>query len=493
MHLPHPARFRELSPWIALLGPVVIGCGGGGAGDSGRGTANEAASTPPAELGTYLTVVAPSVVAVDEPFTVRLRPVTQAGLPDYDFEGRYRIDVRGPGVKFPDPVTIEVTQEGVNVAAGIRLTEPGVQFLRCVVPGDSVEALANPINAVRDPEFRIYWGDLNGHSDLSSGSRGAGVFFWYAKSVSLLDFAALTDNGTWEDRALDDATFKEVTEYGIVDHEEPGRFVIVPAFEWSSPTYGHRLVYFREVPETLPTVAAGYDTPDKLRAALPADAILGVAHPSGASTAPATDPASVGGERLAEIYSALGSFEQPASHRPSTSETTGTFVSDLLNAGARIGFTASGDTRTTTPGNPRGMVLGDNRYPGGLTAVLATELTRDAVLEALRERRCYATTGLRYLLEFTVDGQQMGSEIRVAPGHTAEVYGALGSKTNWVRVEIVGPGGAIAVVTPEGDSSDVIEITATTDPVSAPTWLYLRGVDEFGGMAWSSPVFLLPE
>jgi hypothetical protein len=50
----------------------------------------------------------------------------------------------------------------------------------------------------------------------------------------------------------------------------------------------------------------------------------------------------------------------------------------------------------------------------------------------------------------------------------------------------------VATLTPEGEA-DVIELTGTTPPVDAPTWVYLRGVDQFGGMAWSSPVFLIPE
>jgi hypothetical protein len=133
-------------------------------------------------------------------------------------------------------------------------------------------------------------------------------------------------------------------------------------------------------------------------------------------------------------------------------------------------------------------------WPNGLTAVLATELTRDGILEALRARRCYATTGQRYLMEFTVDGNPMGSEVSVAKGHRAEVYGSLGSISKWARVEIVGPAGPIATLAPEpGDAEDVVELRTTTDAVDAPTFVYLRGVDEFGGMCWSSPVYLIPE
>ena len=132
-------------------------------------------------------------------------------------------------------------------------------------------------------------------------------------------------------------------------------------------------------------------------------------------------------------------------------------------------------------------------YPGGLTAVLAKELTREAILDALRRGRCYATTGPRFLLEFTVDGQQMGSELRVKKGHVAEIYGSLGAATDWLRVEIVGPAGPVAVLTPEPGEADVVDLEARTEPIDAPVWYYLRGVTETGDMAWSSPVHVVPE
>jgi hypothetical protein len=245
----------------------------------------------------------------------------------------------------------------------------------------------------------------------------------------------------------------------------------------------------------LPTVAKGVDTPAKLRDALPKGSVICIAHPSGSANDAPVDPAEAGagGEELVEIYSQLGVFERPGTHRAATRETAGASVTDLLARGFRPGFTASSDTRLTTPGNPRAVLHGDHRYPGGLTAVLAKELTREAVLDALRARRCYATTGPRVLLEFTVDGAPMGSVLRVARGHVAEVYGSLGSSGKWTRVEIVGPTGAIGVLTPPPEKADVVELRAKTPPVTEPAWVYLRGVDERGDMAWSSPVYLSPK
>jgi hypothetical protein len=309
-----------------------------------------------------------------------------------------------------------------------------------------------------------------------------------------LDFAALTDDDQQGEKTLDDATFAHAANV-TREFDLPGAFVPILAFEWSSPKDGNRIALFSELPARLPTFASGVDSPAKLRAAIPSGSLLLLSHPSGSIHNPATNPAVAGSgqEDLIEVYSSLGAFERAGTHRASTQETGGAFVTDLISPTFRPGFIASSDTRLTTPGNPRAPQHGDQLYPGGLTAVLAKQLTREAVLDALRARRCYATTGPRFLLEFTVDGAQMGSEVRVPRGHVAQVYGSLGSNTSWTRVEIVGPAGAIGVLTPPAESEDVVELRAQTPPVNAPTWFYLRGVDENGEMAWSSPVYLSPK
>jgi hypothetical protein len=51
--------------------------------------------------------------------------------------------------------------------------------------------------------------------------------------------------------------------------------------------------------------------------------------------------------------------------------------------------------------------------------VLAAELTRDAVFEALRERRCYGTTGPRIDLCFEVDQRPMGTAFEATGDVTA--------------------------------------------------------------------------
>jgi hypothetical protein len=56
----------------------------------------------------------------------------------------------------------------------------------------------------------------------------------------------------------------------------------------------------------------------------------------------------------------------------------------------------------------------------GLTGVYATELTRPAIFEAIRKRRCYAITGEPIGVDFRVNGNLMGSEIDARDGPVIE-------------------------------------------------------------------------
>jgi hypothetical protein len=471
-----------------LLSWLGAGCGQ----DQRKPPAEE--GVPIEQAGTYLHIVVPSVIRKDEPIPVRLRPLTHVGLPDYDFEGGFRIDAQLASTKFPDDPALEPHQEGYYEMSGLSFGETGVQRIRGSVPQDTIQALANPFVVMENPEYRIYWGDLHGYSDLSMGDRAPAIFYWYARNVSLLDFAALTDSETDGEKKLDEKAYLEINAM-IEESNLDGRFVALHGFEWVDEEDGGRIVLFPAAPASLPTHDAGIDSPEKLRRAVPSGSVLIVPHPSGSEEFPPARPSGIGpgAEELVEMYSALGIFEAGGSSRASNKETQGFFVVDLLAHGWKPGFVAASNTMLTMPGNPRGPAGGDAKWPVGLTAVLAKELTRASILDALRNRRCYATTGPRYLLEFTVDGQMMGSELRVKKGHRAKVYGSVGSTTNWTKVDIVAPEGSIATLTPQGANRDVVELTCETAPVNADTWVFLRGIDERGGLAWSSPVFLRPD
>src|SRR5690606_34980091 len=72
-----------------------------------------------------------------------------------------------------------------------------------------------------------------------------------------------------------------------------------------------------------------------------------------------------------------------------------------LSQGLRFGVVASSDDHLGYPG----------AYREGLAVVKATELSREAIFDALRNRRTYAVTGDRIDLDFHLNGRIMGQEM----------------------------------------------------------------------------------
>jgi hypothetical protein len=105
-------------------------------------------------------------------------------------------------------------------------------------------------------------------------------------------------------------------------------------------------------------------------------------------------------EPVIEIYSDWGRFEW--------------LLEDALKQGYRVGFVANSDGHKGRPGasHPGASTFG--AY-GGLTCVLAESLTREAVFDAIRRRRCYGTTAAQRIhVELAVNGLPMGAEGRAA-------------------------------------------------------------------------------
>ena len=104
-------------------------------------------------------------------------------------------------------------------------------------------------------------------------------------------------------------------------------------------------------------------------------------------------------QRLVEICSSWG-----------ISETGGPkSVQRALAMGHRLGFIGGTDSHHGLA-NQGSFFVDDGN---GLACVIAPTLTRDAIWQALYERRCYATTGDRILLDFTMNDAPMGSDLAV--------------------------------------------------------------------------------
>ena len=96
----------------------------------------------------------------------------------------------------------------------------------------------------------------------------------------------------------------------------------------------------------------------------------------------------------------------------------------------------------------RPMPSGPGGYAGGLAGIWAPELTRESVWQALNAYRTYGTSLHRIYVEFTIDGQPMGSELDVDGAATIQAYAI--TKRDGVTVELLRDNAVIA--TRHGDA-----------------------------------------
>ena len=105
----------------------------------------------------------------------------------------------------------------------------------------------------------------------------------------------------------------------------------------------------------------------------------------------------------------------------------------LFAQGWRLGFVAGTDNHQGHPTqNPGGYV--------GMTCFRATELTREAVWQAMDERWTYATSGVPIICDYAVNGVRSGAEGALAEGEKVHFSASLHGTAPIERVEIIANG-----------------------------------------------------
>ena len=375
--------------------------------------------------------------------------------------------------------------------------------------GQSFEAVANPL-IVHARSTPLYWADLHGHSNFSDGTGLPEDYFRYARDVAGLDLAALTDHDHFGVRFLDQhpEMWQEIRSQ-VIAFQEPGRFLTLLGYEWTSWIHGHRhVLYFDDEGQVHSSLTPGLETPRELWEALAGQAAITLTHHSAGDPIPtnwsfAPDPVL---EPLAEIMSVHGSSE--AADSPSTLRggIPGNFVRDALQRGYRLGFVGSGDSHDGHPGlphldptygyrgarpdaDPLSPAARERLGNGGLAAIRAQELTRASILEAVRARHVYATSGPRIVLRFELEGHRGGervsrAELPESPRLSLDVF-ACGPLE---RIDLVRSGDRVERTPMMGEQDAHFELPLVD--LEATDFVYVRVVQADGGLAWSSPIFI---
>jgi len=435
-----------------------------------------------------LLVTLPTTARPGESLSVHVAIVDALGNAGPDFTGEIAFASPPAGLELPASLRFE-RGDGAARSAEAVAKEPGVYRLRASGP-DGLTAVSNPL-LVAATGPRVLWGDLHGHSSLSDGTGTVDDYFRYARDVAALDVSALTDHDHWGILPLDARPefWEEISE-GARRFNEPGHFVTLRAYEWTSWIHGHRhVLYFEDAGDVLSSLDPHYESPQQLWAALAGRPALTFAHHSAGGPIPTNwdippDPVL---EPVTEIVSVHGSSEALDSPMPIYNAVPGNFVRDVLDRGYALGFVGSGDSHDGHPGLVH--LAGPT---GGLAAILSESRTRAGVLAALRERRVYATNGPRILLRTVLGGYGMGMDVPVAAGGRLreELFVHVIAVAPLERIELIRSGEIVESFDAEGRLELALE--RPVEGLRAGEYLYVRVVQQDGGAAWSSPFFVVP-
>ncbi len=391
-----------------------------------------------------------------------------------------------PVLELPERVAFAKADAGVKVIEAV-VREAGVVRLSAEGPF-GLSARSNPLVASAEGP-RVLWGDLHGHSGLSDGTGVPEDYFRYARDVAALDVIALTDHDHWGILPLDShpELWQEIVRETRRFHE-PGRFVTLLGFEWTSWIHGHRhVLYFGDEGEIHSSVDPELESPRQLWQALEGKPALTFAHhsaggPIGTNWSIPPDPYF---EPVTEIVSVHGSSEALDSPMVIYSPVPGNFVRDALDRGYRLGFIGSGDSHDGHPGFAHFASAS-----GGLAAILSEERSREGVLAALRARRVYATNGARILLRAALGEQRMGSTIPVPAGERldAELFVSVVAAAPLARIDLIRSGELVDSLDIDGRLEATLQRRLTE--LRPGEYVYVRAIQEDGGAAWSSPFFI---
>lgn len=340
-------------------------------------------------------------------------------------------------------------------------------------------------------QYNLYWGDLHGHSSVSSEAVGTpDDYYHYASAKRKLDFVALTDH----DFSIDDEDWQLLQEKANA-YNQPGFFTTFIAYEWTS-RFGHKVVLFPSTNVPSKIMVRSREKKDNPYA------LWQFLKPFGAITIPhhtisrqiTTDWYYKDNtlQPLVEIYSKHGSCEhyesEPIPFRITREKDRS--VQDALRLGHRLGFVGCSDTHCSRPGSAQSMELLTHRivlkYSSGLTGLFAREKTREGIWDALSNRRTYATTGTRMFVDFRVGDHFMGEEFQATKRQRIAAY--IDAPAPIQKVEIIKDGQVIHGDEPSKTSNRI----SLLDPQKelGTHYFYVRVTLGNGERAWASPVWV---
>ena len=330
--------------------------------------------------------VLPTRRRVNEEFALKLKGEDKWGNPSDKCDTQLTVEADGAIHGLPGSVHLKPGEFKLEIP-GLSVSDAGRVSVRLLDEGGKVVASSNPL-MVENTDLVHFWGDVHGQSEETIGTGSADQYFTFARELAFVDACAHQGN----DFQITDEFWAELNAL-TAKHDVPGRFVALPGYEWSGNTSlgGDRNVFFptddRIIRRSSHALIDGGDTDgtdaltcQKLFEALEENKewdVVMYAHCGGryADISVAHDGRF---EKSVEVHSSWGSFEW--------------ILHDAFKLGYRVGVVANSDGHK---GRPGASYPGAGKFGaiGGLTCFAMDKLDRETLLDCMRKRRHYGSTG----------------------------------------------------------------------------------------------------
>lgn len=458
-------------------------------------------------------VIAPSMVGKNERFDVVVRFEDCYGnLTSHAPEGtliEFSYDQLRENLNWK----LFVPETGFINLPNLYFNEPGIYRIKLTNSASKQVFYSSPIKCGEsETSHSIYWGVFHGESERYDASAQIESCLRYFRDDLAYHFYGSSSFESEEETSPE--VWKNIS-LQVAEFNEEDRFITYLGSQWfnNDPTEGLRqLVFTKDNKPILRKKDSKSNALKKIYKSHTPKELIGIPSFTMAKGMQYTFEDFVPEyEPVVEIYNAWGCSEctkEEGNLKPITAngkngieETAEGSIRKALNLGHRFGFVAGGlDDR----GVFSDFYSSDQvQYTPGITAIITSAQSRDGLIQALRDRSCYATTGARIIVNLEIAGLPMGCILstKAKPGLVFNRYikGYVIGTTKIKKVEILRNGTVVKTFTPnedklefEFDESDPLEdhVLKSTVDGCLFVYYYMRAIQEDNHVAWTSPIWI---
>ena len=321
--------------------------------------------------------------------------------------------------------------------------------------------------------YKVYYGHLHNHSNVSDGTGTPDDAYNYAKNNAGLDFFGLSDHANQID-ASEWTTTKTVAD----SYNQDGIFTTFWGFEWSHSTHGHVTVINTD---DYCDIDSEPNFSDLLSWVNAHECAAFFNHPGRQNSSDEEfgqflDTPSdkfVGMElwNKNDLYTTY--YYNDGYYTPDGNLG---YFDEALTRDWKIGAGGSEDNHEATWGTFNDCNL----------AVLANNLTRADIYDAIKNRRFYSTLDNNIKMSFKIDGAEMGSSVEGAAGQGLQIQVSDDDGETFSEIQLLKNGLLFNSWSPGSSDVTINENLSTSDG----DYYYIKVTQTDGDEAISSPIFI---